>query len=587
MGNSSTGSPGVFSPAVLIRLLLIFLPAAALTGGVVMALYRHDIANEQARYELAGTHLVKLQAEIIKRELKTVQSDLFYLANQEVLIDFLTGGPTHKEQLEQEYSLFARYRGVYDQIRFLDVTGQERIRINSVGDKCVVVPASELQSKAKRYYFFGTMRLGRNEVFISPLDLNVEHDKIEVPHKPVIRFATPVFDRKGQKKGILVLNYLGEALIMKLAEVAVTFPGSTLLLSADGYYLRGLTRQDEWGFMLGHNRSFASDFPEAWQRFGRAGTNQFATDLGLFTARTLRPESAIPAVTTANPPSNQSPDRDAEDPSFIVVSHIQADVLGWHSTLLFERLLMLAAVVVQLLFALAWYLAYAGAWRRSQERRLADSEARLRVLSSQLIAAQETERRKLSRDMHDELGQLVTAVTLDLQRAAQTGQVEKKDELIGRGLHGAGLLLKSIQEIAARIRPTLLDDLGLKDAAQNLLSDFERRTGIAPRSEIDLDGQELPPVIAENVYRIIQEALNNITRHAQSEEVFVELRAQGRKVSLAVRDAGAGFSPDGAAGQGLGLLGMRERAELLDGDFTVKSAPGQGTEIRVNIPIPK
>src|SRR5207245_1962502 len=161
-----------------------------------------------------------------------------------------------------------------------------------------------------------------------------------------------------------------------------------------------------------------------------------------------------------------------------------------------------------LLFGSAWYLAYAGALRRHQERQIADSEARLRTLSTQLITAQEDERRKLSRDLHDELGQLVTAVTIDLQRASQAGNHQK------------------------------------------------------------------------------QEALTNVAKHARAQEVFVELRAAGKQVFLAVRDQGVGFAPEAIAGRGLGLLGMRERAELLNGTFVVKAAPEKGTEIQVTIPIP-
>src|SRR5207244_5976849 len=99
------------------------------------------------------------------------------------------------------------------------------------------------------------------------------------------------------------------------------------------------------------------------------------------------------------------------------------------------------------------------------------------------ITAQADERRRLSRDLHDELGQVVTAVTLDLQRAAQAADGTKKDDLIQRGLHGATCLLDKIHEISLRIRPTLLDDLGLKDAVQSLLSDYERWTGIVSRAE--------------------------------------------------------------------------------------------------------
>lgn len=579
-------APGMFSWSVLLRGAMIFVPAALLTAGIVLVVYSHDMAMEHALHEQAGTHLVDLQREIIRRELKSVHSDLVYLANQAKLIDFLSGGPTSKEQIEADYADFSEYRDVYDQIRYLDASGQERVRVNLLRGKAVIVPREGLQSKANRYYFLASMRLKRGGVFISPLDLNIEHDKIERPLKPVIRFATPVFDKRGAKRGILVLNYLGAGLIQKLAEVSGTFPGTSLLLNADGHYLRGPTTEAEWGFMLGHQRTFAADYPEEWRMYVKVRIGQFRTNEGLFTFRTISPEDPFLGRPTATAPESAAIDPDAADPSLVVMSHIPATLPTSPSALLLRRLLLLAGVALLLLFALAWYLAYAGAQRRHQERQLADSEGRLRSLSTQLITAQEDERRKLSRDLHDELGQIVTAITLDLQRAAQTGQTDKKNELINRGLHEAKLLLKGIQEISASIRPTILDDLGLKVAVQNLLSDFERHAGIMPRSKLEFDRQELPPALAENVYRILQEALTNVSKHAQAEEVAVELRVAERQVTLVVRDKGKGFSLAALDGKELGLLGMRERSELLGGTFAVTAAPGQGAEINVAIPLP-
>jgi signal transduction histidine kinase len=180
---------------------------------------------------------------------------------------------------------------------------------------------------------------------------------------------------------------------------------------------------------------------------------------------------------------------------------------------------------------------------------------------------------------------VVTAVSLDLRRASQATEPEKKNELVGRALGGTESLLDHIHEIVARVRPALLDDLGLKDAVQSLLSDFEHRTGIVPRAELRFDGQPVPAVVRDNVYRILQEALTNVSRHARATEVFVDLTVAHNKLDLTVRDPGIGFSPESLDGKRLGILGMRERAELLDGTFALQSAPDKGTEIKVTIPL--
>lgn len=570
------------SAPVLGRALAIFLPAALLTGAVVYALYLQDRGHERTLHEQASRYLVELQADILNRELRAIESDLQYLADQAVLRNYLAGAAGSRQELEAEYLLFSRQKGVYDQVRYLDATGQERVRVNYNSGRPVVVPKSELQLKADRYYFTQTIQFRRGEVFFSRLDLNVERGEIERPFKPMIRCATPVFDSQGAKRGIVILNYLGDALRERLAEAAGAFAGSAFLLNSDGYFLRGPTREDEWGFMLGRDRRLATLYPEEWAPIAQEKQGQFATPHGLFTFRALRPPT--PQILSPHETWN---DPDAGDAGLIVVAFVPADVLDGRATRFLHRVLLLWALALTLLLALAWFLGYAGAVRRRHERQLADSADRLRTLSAQLLAAQEAERRSLARDLHDELGQVVTALTLDLERAAQAGEAARKDDLIGRALHAASCLLDSLHAIATRLRPPMLDDLGLRDAVQVLLADYERRTGIAVRAELRFEDSRIPAAIQENVYRILQEALTNVAKHAKASQAQVSLHAGQEAVTLTVRDAGVGFDPVTVDNQRLGLLGIRERAELLGGTFALAAAPGQGTEVRVTIPLPE
>jgi signal transduction histidine kinase len=315
----------------------------------------------------------------------------------------------------------------------------------------------------------------------------------------------------------------------------------------------------------------------AWSSRG-----QLQTDRGMFTFQTLFPRETLPA---GRPETASREDRDLADAGLIVVAYLSPQVLDARADLLLRRLLLLWGLVLLVLLGLAWYLAKASVLRRNHERRIAESETRLRMLSAQLITAQEDERRRLSRDLHDELGQIVTAVTLDLQRAAQADGA-KKNDLLHQATQETRCLLDKIHEITVRIRPTLLDDLGLKDAVQSLLGDFERRTGIATRTELSFDRSDIPAPTSENVFRILQEALTNVAKHARAKEVMVNLKVTQRNVCLSVLDAGAGFAPAEVNGHGLGLLGMRERAELLDGEFQVHAESGKGTQIQVTIPLP-
>jgi signal transduction histidine kinase len=564
--------PGIFSAQVFRRVPVIFVPAALLIGTAVAGLYFLDRSNEHTLHEQAVHHQTALHSDIIHREVKVVESDLLYLANQTILADFLASKSGSRKELQEEYVLFCRQRGVYDQIRYLDDRGRERVRVNFNDGRPAAVPESELQSKADRYYVAATLHLGRGEVFCSPFDLNIEHDQIEQPLKPMIRFATPVFDRQGIKRGLLILNYLGAVLLGKLDAVSGSFAGSVWLLNRDGFFLRGPDSRDEWGFMLGHDRSFATQYPDEWAILSAREDNKLQTSLGLFRFQPLSLRTR--------------PSSGPDGGDLVVVAHVPPQVLEGRAHVLLRQLLLLAGVVLALVLVLAWYLAYAAALRRNHEQDLADSAARLHSLSAQLLTAQEDERRSLSRDLHDELGQIVTSITLDLQRAIQAGDRDRKDELMQRALHGAGCLLDGIHEIAGRLRPALLDDLGLKDAVQSLLSEYERRTGIVTRAKLSFEDVPLPVAVSENIYRILQEALTNVSRHARAGEVYVELAVAGGMVNLTVRDDGIGLDAAALEGKRLGIPGMRERVELLDGVFALETGPGRGTSVKVTIPLP-
>jgi signal transduction histidine kinase len=579
--------PRIFAPRVLGRLAAIFFPAALVTVAVVLTLYYQDLTNEQGLYEEAGTHRVDLYADVVHREVKSVESDLHYLANQTLLRGFQSGHNEDRQALEEEYVLFCRQRRIYDQIRYLDSAGRERIRVNYNDGQPAAVPEQRLQAKADRYAFEQTIHLKTGEVFVSPFDLSMERGEIEKPLKPMIRFATPVPDPAKQSnagRGVLILNYLGQALLNKLDQLSASYPGSVWLLNRDGYFLRGPLPTDEWGFIVGNERRFDSYFPQEWRSISVSSRGHFRTANGLFIYRGPSPLDEYVSALHSDPATTARLSRIAGEGGLLIVAHVPPDVMASRVTLSLMRLLLLASVVLVLVFVLAWYAAYTWAVRSDHERHLADSEARLRAMNSRLLTAQEDERRSVSRDLHDEMGQVITSMILDLERAAQAGDRAREDGLISRALHGANCLLERMHEISTRLRPTLLDDLGLRDGLRDLLNDYERRTGITVRAELQLGNTSFPPAVSENVYRIVQEALTNVAKHAHSPEVHVRVGAKDASVDISVRDQGIGLNPALLNGDRLGILGMRERAELLGGTFALEARPGQGTQIHVVIP---
>lgn len=195
--------------------------------------------------------------------------------------------------ITQMFQAFCRGYGEYDQIHLIRLDGQELFRVNYAGGQCIEVPRAELQNKVNRYYFREAARLADGQVFVSPLDLNVEHGKIEEPYKPMIRFATTVTDDNGKVKAVLVLNYLAKSLIDKIfpAWDKAGLLGNyqfRFLLNAQGYYLKSEASPDrEFAFMFERDQErFSKDYPDVWQAI-LEGKTSVRTKEGLFLVKAL------------------------------------------------------------------------------------------------------------------------------------------------------------------------------------------------------------------------------------------------------------------------------------------------------------
>ncbi len=218
-------------------------------------------------------------------------------------------------------------------------------------------------------------------------------------------------------------------------------------------------------------------------------------------------------------------------------------------------------------------------------RRLEESvqaQASLQELSARLVRAQEEERRKVSRELHDEVGQAFSAVLmesenlLDLEPASE---LRPHLESI-RGLAEKGM--NEIRNMALLLRPSMLDDFGLVPALDWQARETAKRTGMRVEVKSDVEG-ELPEEHKTCIYRVVQEALNNCARHAQAASVQVAVESHPGQILLSVQDDGSGF--DQARIRGLGLLGMEERVRHLGGTFEIDSRPGRGTLLQVKLPL--
>jgi signal transduction histidine kinase len=206
------------------------------------------------------------------------------------------------------------------------------------------------------------------------------------------------------------------------------------------------------------------------------------------------------------------------------------------------------------------------------------SERVARDTVRRVIDAQELERRRLARELHDETGQALTSILLGLKgiRGAQSDEAELR-ELVVRAL-------QDVRRLAVELRPTALDDFGLAAALERLGETFSERSGIATEVQAILGGERLAPEIETALYRLVQEALTNVVKHAEAKNVSVVVTRRAGGVGAVVADDGRGFAESGVRDDALGIVGMRERVALLGGTLTFESSPGGGTALVAYIP---
>ncbi len=229
---------------------------------------------------------------------------------------------------------------------------------------------------------------------------------------------------------------------------------------------------------------------------------------------------------------------------------------------------------------------------RVQERTLAleHSSQQMQALSARLQVLREEERTAMAREIHDELGQQLTGLKLDVAQLSKAIQREPAEALQARTQALAAELdtmIQTVRRIATNLRPSVLDDFGLLAAIEWQVQEFRSRTGIACRFSTNAPDLQLETPVATALFRMFQEALTNIVRHAQATQVEVELSLDGHTLRLQVRDDGQGITDRQRLATGsLGLVGMRERVRLLEGDFDIQSWPGRGTTVTVKVPLP-
>ena len=321
--------------------LSIFVPTAAAVALGLGALYQIQTSLMYGEITEIERELVAEKSERLSERFTAIRADLLILSQQGELQPILnpqSDRPTleqFQETLSQEYLIFVREKQVYDQIRALNLQGQEQVRVNLNRDRPTIISGNKLQNKSHRYWFHATLNLSESEIFISHLDLNIEFGEIEQPLKPTIRFSTPVFDSSKTMRGMVVVNYLADRFLHELS-TNLSYSESMWLLNDRGYWLKGSQPEDEWGFMYEDERrdlTLAKTRPQTWAQINQAERGQFQTAEGLYTFATIYP-------------LQQWHDRNTYQ--WKLVAHIPTDILQSYARETRNQLLFLFAALMGL-----------------------------------------------------------------------------------------------------------------------------------------------------------------------------------------------------------------------------------------------
>jgi diguanylate cyclase (GGDEF)-like protein len=276
----------------LFTFLLIFIFLSTLIGIILWYFYLQNISKNRLLLEKNEMARIEEQQKIFKTDFDQIISDLFFLAESNTLQNiFENKNNQHLIQLKNDLLIFSEKKGIYDQIHYINQKGNEIIKINYNNGNPYIVSDYNLQNKSQNYYFQQTISLNKGELYLSPFGLNIEKGEIEQPQKPIIKFGTPIFDKKNQKQGIVVLDYLGDIILKRIRSVSDGIFGKIMILNSEGYWIIGQSPDLEWGFVYENKKDMTLEKydPVAYIKIYKAEQGQFYTKNGLFSFMTIHP----------------------------------------------------------------------------------------------------------------------------------------------------------------------------------------------------------------------------------------------------------------------------------------------------------
>ena len=602
---------------VIAFMLLAVVPL--LSAGGYGAFFSFSLLSERLLDQVKFS--VTTKAGEIQSSLSSVKEDVLFLSRLPTfqrLID-LPDRPNAAlqglvEQLGGEFLAFSRAHKAYYQVRYIDQRGMEVVRADFDGKQSYLLPREQLQDKADRYYFREVIQISPGEVYVSPMDLNIEKGAVEIPYKPVVRYATPVINSRGVRKGIVIINIyasyvLGQVLALRRDEGGIVF-----LTDKRGFYLSHSEKAKAGGdyFNLTADDNLKNDFPQLMvdeilsgkpgALIGRGVSGKIVAFAPIFPYASNPKEFWLVAQAYSKAELLSSI-RSFQLLIFILGSLVLAIAVtagiaaARHFTKPILELSRGAEIVAGGNFDhpikvetndeiedLAYSFNLMTKKLKEHERQLQDAHERLEMKAGEAAALQERDR--ISKDLHDGIIQSIYATGLALEDGIHLvdedpAQAKQKLE---RAIEDLNEVIKDVRNYIFNLQPEVLHGKDFRQALADLVK------GLRINSLVETElvvSHGIDAILSQeekiHLFNIVREALANVAKHARASRARVELSHAANGLILSIEDNGVGLNSEGARTGGQGLTNIAKRAKLLGGELAIESSVGRGTRLVMKI----
>jgi signal transduction histidine kinase len=541
-----------------------------LTIVVSVIIYQREIQNETKIFKTRESEKIRLIKEHTIKNFNSIVQDLLVTSSHQALKEFVSKSDSKdKARLEKELLSLSSIKKIYDQIRYLDKSGKEIIRVNYNNGKPLLVSEEKLQNKGKRYYFADTFKLNPYEVFVSPLDLNIEQGKIEQPIKPMIRIGTPLANKDGEKQGILLVNYLASELLNTFKNHNIQQDSKLYLTNKKGYWLKGPSPEGEWGFMYDdkHDKTIQQENKHIGETIIKTDSLQKVEKDGLYTTETIYPfllaqassegsiEAFSPSLESLNP----------NEYSWKIISFVPKQSLVANAIKIKNILIALNTFLLALFISVYFLLARIINKREKAEQQILKLNNILKLTNKIL--------------RHD-LANIFTRIKQGYELFKEEPDEKLLTESFGKAEEGIDLIhqMKELEQLV-----TAKGDL----QKQNLVPLLEKlKDDYKIEINIKGEGSVMADQALESVFKNL---INNAITHGKTKKIDIQITKDKRETTIEVIDYGLGVPDEikekifeegfkyGETGNtGIGLYIVEQTISRYDGRIKVKNNQPKG-----------